>query len=108
MSKLNDKVEVLFKAAMALETEAQRADYLKRACPDPELRREVESLLAAHRNPDGIFAGKTIRVEPLAFESVSQNVGTVIGGYRLIRPLGKGGMGSFTKPKKSRADAASP
>jgi uncharacterized RDD family membrane protein YckC len=94
MSELNDNVEALFKAAVALETDAQRADYLKRACPDPELRREVESLLAAHRNPDGIFAGKTIRVEPLAFESVSQNVGTVIGGYRIIRPLGKGGMGS--------------
>jgi len=94
MSKLNDKLEALFEAAAALDTEAQRADYLSRACPDPELRREVESLLAAHRNPHRIFATKTIRPKLLAAESASVGIGKVIGGYRIIRPLGQGGMGA--------------
>ena len=64
MSKAQDKVEALFEAAVALETEELRADYLSRACPDPELRREVESLLACHENPDGIFSERTVRLEP--------------------------------------------
>ena len=55
MSSRGDKIEALFEAAVALESDAQRSDFLDRACPDPELRREVESLLAAHFSPDTIF-----------------------------------------------------
>ena len=45
MSKLNEKVESLFQAAVALETEAQRAAYLNRACPDPgsSIREDVST-----------------------------------------------------------------
>jgi len=89
MSKINDKLEALFEAAVALETEAQRAAYLSRACPDPELRREVESLLASHQNPDSIFTGKTIPVE----SPVAESVGTMIGRYKLLECLGEGGCG---------------
>jgi hypothetical protein len=31
MSKLDEKVEAIFEAALALETDAQRVDYLNRA-----------------------------------------------------------------------------
>ncbi len=37
---------------------------------------------------------KTIRIDPLAFESSSAFVGALFGGYRIIRQLGKGGMGA--------------
>ena len=89
MSKSSDKLEALFQAAVALETEAQRAEYLSRACPDPDLRREVESLLACHQNPDSIFAAKTIRIEPTA----SEGAGTLIGRYKLLEQIGEGGFG---------------
>ena len=94
MSKFNDKVEAIFEVALALETEAQRAAYLSRACPDPELRREVESLLAAHQNPDPILDAKTKRVEPPACQGAFVSAGTVFGAYRIIRALGQGGMGA--------------
>jgi hypothetical protein len=63
MTKFNERVEAVFEAALALETEAQRAEYLKRACPEPELRAEVESLLAAHEHPDSILEERS-RVPP--------------------------------------------
>ncbi len=89
MRQPNMKLEALFEAAVALDTDGQRAAYLDRACPDPELRREVESLLAAHQNPDSVLAERTIRVEPAS----SENVGTVIGRYKLLETLGEGGCG---------------
>ena len=89
MSKSSDKIEALFEAAVALETEMQRADYLNQACPDPEMRREVESLLASHQNPDSVFAGITVRAESVP----SEKVGTRIGRYKLLQQIGEGGCG---------------
>lgn len=97
MSQAIEKLEALFQGAVALETEAQRTGYLNHECPDPELRHEVEFLLACHQNPDRIFAGDTIRVEP-ADDSSSNSSSHCLGKtldekYRLDRLLGQGGMG---------------
>ena len=89
MSQDTEKLEALFAAAVGLKTEAERSAYLDRECPDADLRREIDSLLVCHQNPDPVFAGKTIRVEPVA----SGRVGLVIGRYKLIEMLGEGGCG---------------
>src|SRR3989454_1140346 len=89
MSNSNEKVEAIFEAAVALETETQRADYLRRVCPDSELRREVESLLEAHQQPDDVFEEKTKRVEA----PFSEGPGTSIGRYKLLERVGEGGCG---------------
>ena len=89
MRKPSEKLVALFEAAVALDTDAQRADYLSRACPDPQLRGEVEALLEAHRNPDSLFAEATVRVET----TPSEGVGTMIGRYKLLEDLGEGGFG---------------
>ncbi|HEY5911990.1 MAG TPA: protein kinase [Verrucomicrobiae bacterium] len=90
MRKPSEKLEALFEAAVALETDAQRADYLNRACPDPQLRREVEALLEAHRHPDSLFEEPTARVET----TPAEGVGTLIGRYKLLEALGEGGFGA--------------
>jgi len=90
MRKPSEKLEALFEAAVALETDAQRADYLNRACPDPQLRQEVEALLEAHRHPDSLFAEPTVRVET----TPAEGVGTLIGRYKLLEALGEGGFGA--------------
>ena len=98
MNQALEKVESYFQEAVALETEAQRADYLSRACPDPALRREVESLLACHQNPDRIFAEDTVRTgsgDDKAPEGHDLFVGkTLDGKYHLEQLLGQGGMGA--------------
>lgn len=96
MSVPTERIEALFEALVALETAAQRAEYLKQACPDPQLRREVESLLAAHLSPDTIFAEKTPLVrgnDAISSNSHDPYVGqTLDEKYRLERLLGHGGM----------------
>ena len=93
MSKTNDRAEALFEAALGLETDAQRAEYLRRACPDSDLRRDVESRLAAHRKQDNFHEAATVCMAPAATDAPLEGTGRLIGGYRIVRPLGKGGMG---------------
>ena len=89
MRKPSEKLEVLFEGALALETDAERADYLNRACPDAQMRQEVEALLEAHRHPDSLFAEPTVQVDATPAEVV----GAVIGRYKLLEVLGEGGFG---------------
>jgi WD40 repeat protein len=83
-------VQALFDAAVTLESDAQRSQYLDRACPDAAVRREVESLLAAHANPDSVLSELTVRMEV----PTSEGIGTFIGRYKLLELLGEGGWGT--------------
>jgi eukaryotic-like serine/threonine-protein kinase len=71
---------------------AERSAFLDAACQgDGELRREVESLLASEDEVDDFIETPVFRIhreeEPLA-------VGQRIGAYRIVREIGRGGMGS--------------
>lgn len=89
-----EKLEAIFEAAAALETDAQRQEYLGRACPDLELRQEVESLLAAMKDPDSLFETKDDSETPsLDSIPVIEQPGTMIGRYKLLQKVGIGGMG---------------
>ena len=75
------ELERLFDAAVALGSQAAQAGFLDQACPDPVLRREVESLLEAHRHPDSLFeepTGTPRNAEP------GEQPGRVVGRYRLL------------------------
>ncbi len=74
--------------AAALEREpAERSTYLDRVCTQPSLRREVESLIAAHEQGNSSF------LEQSAVESGVWKSGTRLGSYEIVAPLGAGGMG---------------
>ncbi len=87
------RVEEIFHQAVALDDD-QRAVLLDRACAgDPELRAEVEELLAADREAantleSAVAGGAELldRSRPVA--------GGRIGRYELLRELGRGGMGA--------------
>jgi serine/threonine-protein kinase len=79
----------------ALERDAGRAreDFLLRACGDDrELRREVETLLAAHAG-EGAFDRAAAAFRDHLRPAVEPRDGERVGPYRLIRELGRGGMG---------------
>lgn len=82
----------IFKAAVRLP-KSQRPQYLDQSCRDnPDLRREVESLLRVHDEPGGLLSlfpaeGTVDDGSPL------EAPGHVIGPYKLLQKIGEGGFG---------------
>jgi tetratricopeptide (TPR) repeat protein len=85
-----DEVRELFQAAAELPSE-KRAELLQRG--DARVRAEVESLLAAH-DESGAFLEKSVWDYIDAAEG-DRLAGAMIGPYRVVRPLGHGGMGTI-------------
>ena len=91
------QIERVFDVAVELPPE-RRDSYLDEACGgDGELRRQVEMLIRSHEEAESFieepaFAG----VPGLAdsSEALASLIGRRIGSYRLVRELGRGGMGA--------------
>src|SRR5262245_40063812 len=85
----------LFIGALQKEDAGQRREYLRAACgPDPALLERVEGLLQIYEHADNFLespaSAPTLTVEP---QVVPESPGTVIGPYKLMEPIGEGGMG---------------
>lgn len=90
------RVEELFHATLQLG-DAARSAYLARECAgDGALRREVESLVAAYESEHSFIEqpalsiGMRLLSDEMSGESLE---GCSIGHYKIVRLLGKGGMG---------------
>ena len=85
------EIEGVFERALDLTGEQRGAWLSERCADDAELRAEVDALLAAHESPVGILerrlapATTALAAEPLRDRR--------IGPYRVVRELGRGGMG---------------
>ena len=86
------KIESLYHAALARDP-AERQDYLAAACAqEPDLRREVESLLGA--------ANADLR-SPLTGDR-NWLPGFRLGVYEILVPLGAGGMGEVYRARDTK------
>ena len=88
-----DRVQELFLMTVELP-DRERRPLLDSLCAhDPELRAEVESLLASDGGGGTIVAAAVQQEASLLFDSALL-AGKRIGAYRIVREIGRGGMGA--------------
>jgi len=90
------RLNEIFAAAIELEPDRQ-SQFLRQACADDEcLQREAEAILAAAQHADrrGFLKGNVFAdgAQMLAANDIPP--GTVIGPYRVVEEIGRGGMGA--------------
>src|SRR5689334_2031783 len=89
------RAKALFDAVLQ-QAPADRAAFLARACPEVDLRAQVEELLRNHEQAGSFLSNPVI--EPRRGNATEKSdrfaSGTIIAlRFKIVRLLGKGGMG---------------
>jgi len=87
------RLQELFDAVVELPA-ARRAAFLDQACDqDFDLRRQVESLVVAGESASKLLGGAVESAARVFSGSAIEPEGERLGPYRLLREIGRGGMG---------------
>jgi len=86
-------IQSLFDKALQRASTEERTAYLEDACRgDANLRQRLEELLAAHDQAGSFLQGSASQADT-GPQPATEAPGTMIGSYKLVEPIGQGGMG---------------
>jgi serine/threonine protein kinase len=95
--------ESIFIEALEKEDAAERAAFLDRACAgDNALRQRIEQLLRRHEQTDSLLDAPAAGVGATVDLPAADRPGSVIGPYKLVQPIGEGGMGTVYMAEQTR------
>src|SRR4051794_27887375 len=95
MAPISAELKAIFWEALDCPSEAERRAYLDRACQgDATLRSRIDALLVAHQHA-GDFLEEPVPIATVTWSNPTplEAPGMVLGLYKLLEPIGEGGMG---------------
>lgn len=94
MSPVARQLDSILAAAVELHGEAARQRFVAEACAgDDHLRQRVEELIENHFRAGSFLETPAPLLMTLLEEPVPEQAGSEIGPYKLLEPIGEGGMG---------------
>src|SRR5690349_863973 len=91
---MNSEVEALFHALADLSPAEQEAEFARRNVPS-EVRAQVEAMLRSDSGSEHLLTDCIAGSAQTSLQAIQDpREGTRCGAYRLIRVLGRGGMGA--------------
>lgn len=92
---MNSRADTLFLRALELPSGAERDAFLDEACKDePELRQQLDAMLADDSAADAFFDGPDTVATPSPRSSLpAEKPGDMIGRFKHLQIIGEGGFG---------------